>query len=137
MKKKYEYIEGDKARGNFERLGRAVFRAPKPRQKGRVSALFIFGRFTHDSQRVLTAVCEFALVHVEQLLNIVLCRFYRHQAGGKLHVAVLADAEQGMASHDPKFSLFHAPSLRRPPRHSSPVEIKLHHYRQFSSCTSR
>jgi hypothetical protein len=54
-----------------------------------------------------------------------------------LHVAVLADAEQGMASHDPKFSLFHAPSLRRPPRHSSPVEIKLHHYRQFSSCTSR
>src|ERR1017187_9397785 len=91
-------------------------------------SLLIPGRFTHDSQRVLTAVCEFALVHVEPLLNIVLCRFDRHQAGGKLHVTVLADAEQGMVSHDPKFSFCHAPSLRCPPRRSSPVEIKLHHY---------
>src|SRR5664280_1376333 len=57
--------------------------------------LLVFRCFTHDSQRVLTAVCEFALVHVEPLLNIVLCRFDRHQAGGKLHVTVLADAEQG------------------------------------------
>jgi hypothetical protein len=90
--------------------------------------LLVFRCFTHDSQRVLTAVCEFALVHVEPLLNIVLCRFDRHQAGGKLHVTVLADAEQGMVSHDPKFSFCHAPSLRCPPRRSSPVEIKLHHY---------
>jgi hypothetical protein len=45
-----------------------------------------------------------------------------------LHVTVLADAEQGMVSHDPKFSFCHAPSLRCPPRRSSPVEIKLHHY---------
>jgi len=90
--------------------------------------LLVFRCFTHDSQRVLTAVREFALVHVEPLLNIVLCRFDRHQAGVKLHVAVLADAEQGMVSHDPKFSFCHALSLRCPPRRSSPVEIKRHHY---------
>jgi len=34
-----------------------------------------------------------------------------------------------MVTHDPKFSLCHAPSLRRPCWHSIPVEIKWHHYR--------
>jgi hypothetical protein len=38
-----------------------------------------------------------------------------------------------MVAHDPKFSLFHAPSLRRPCWHSSPVEIKRHHYPTDSS----
>ncbi len=54
---------------------------------------------------VLGEALALALVHIEALLNIVLGCFDRHQAGGKLHVTVLADAEQGMATDDPKFSL--------------------------------
>jgi hypothetical protein len=55
----------------------------------------------------LVHVFALAFVHIEPLLNVFPGRFYRHQAGGKLYVAVLADAEQGMVTHDPKFSLYH------------------------------
>jgi hypothetical protein len=96
--------------------------------------LLILGGFTHDPQSVLAAVYRLALVHVEPLLNILPGRFDRHKPAGELHVAVFTDAEQRMVTHDPKFSLCHAPSLRRPCWHSIPVEIKWHHYRSVLTC---
>jgi hypothetical protein len=33
VKKKYDYIEGPKARENFERLAKALFQVPKKRPK--------------------------------------------------------------------------------------------------------
>jgi hypothetical protein len=99
--------------------------------------LLILGCFTHDSQRVLTAVRELALVHAEPLLNIVLGRFDRHQTAGELRVAILTDAEQGMVTHEFKFSLCHVSSLRRSFRRSSPVEIKRHHYRKCAEAVSQ
>ena len=89
--------------------------------------LLVFRCFTHDSQRVLTAVREFALVRVELLLNSGFIGRAERSHGGKLHVAVFADAELWGFAHDPKFSLCHTLSLRRSHR-STPVEIKLHHY---------
>lgn len=86
--------------------------------------LLILGRLTHDSQSVLAAVREFALVRLKLLPNVTV-------GGGERHIAVLANAKLGRFSHDPKFSLCHAPSLRRPSWHSIPVEIKRHHYRNF------
>ena len=94
------------------------------------SKLFVLGCFTHDSQGVLAAIHELALVGVELLLDAGFNRRSERGHGAKLHVAILADAELRRFSHDPKFSLFHDPSLRRPPNRSSPVEIKRHHYRK-------
>src|SRR5271157_6382342 len=93
--------------------------------------LLILGCFAHDPQGVLTAVCQLALVGVELLLNAGFNRRSERGYGAKLHVAELADAEQGRFSHDPKFSFCHAPSLRRPSWHSIPVEIKWHHYQEI------
>jgi hypothetical protein len=36
-------------------------------------------------------------------------------------------------AHDPKFSLCHAPSLRRPCWRSTPVDFKRHHYPEVAS----
>jgi len=69
--------------------------------------LGLIGSFSDGSYSGLTEVLTLALMHIEALLNIVLGRFDRHQAGGELHVAVLADAEQGMVTHEFKFSLCH------------------------------
>jgi hypothetical protein len=71
----------------------------------------ILSRFLRDPRSVLGEILLLALVRVEPLLNIVLGRFDRHQAAGKLHVTVLADTEQGMVTHDPKVSLCHGISL--------------------------
>src|SRR5450759_1134273 len=91
--------------------------------------LLVLGRFAHDPQSVLTAVHRLALVCVELLLNSGFIGRSERGHGGKLHVAVFADAELWGFAHDPKFSLCHAPSLRCPSWRSTPVEIKRHHYR--------
>jgi hypothetical protein len=77
----------------------------------------------------LAAVDRLALVSVELLLNGGL--IWRSERGYafKLHIAVLANAKQGRFTDDPKFSLCHVPSLRRPPRRSRGGRFKLHHYR--------
>jgi len=102
-----------------------------------VTWLLVLRRFPDGSHSGLAEVLALALVHVEPLLNIVPCRFDRHQAGGKLHVAVLADAEQGMVSHELKFSLCHDSSLRRLRGHSRGPDFKLHHYPGFGIPVSR
>src|SRR5450759_2688482 len=94
--------------------------------------LLVLGRFAHDPQSVLTAVHRLALVCVELLLNSGFIGRAERSHGGKLHVAVFADAELWGFAHDPKFSLCHTLSLRRSHR-STPVEIKRHHYRNFGS----
>jgi hypothetical protein len=91
--------------------------------------LLVLGRFAHDPQSVLTAVHRLALVCVELLLNSGFIGRAERSHGGKLHVAVFADAELWGFAHDPKFSLCHTLSLRRSHR-STPVEIKRHHYQK-------
>ena len=90
-----------------------------------------FRGLPHNPQSVLTAVHRLTLVCVELLLNFGFIGRSERSHGGKLHVAVFADAELWGFAHDPKVSLCHAPSLRRPCWRSSPVEIKRHHYRSF------
>src|ERR1035437_2711095 len=58
----------------------------------------ILGRFTHDSQRILAAVGEFALVHLKRLPNVTL-------GGGERHIAVFANAELGGLPDQPQSSL--------------------------------
>jgi hypothetical protein len=70
-------------------------------------------------------------VRLELFLNSDSVGRSKRGCGAKLHVAVFADAEQRLFSHNPKFSLCHVPSLRRPNWHSTPVEIKRHHYREY------
>src|ERR1035437_9345816 len=70
--------------------------------------LLVLGRFAHDPQSVLTAVHRLALVCVELLLNSGFIGRAERSHGGKLHVAVFADAELWGFSHDPEFSLWHA-----------------------------
>ena len=94
--------------------------------------LLILGGFAHDSQGVLTAVDELALVRVELLLDVGLG--LRLPAKGlmrrELRVAEFANSEYVVvsSSDDSKFSLCHAPSLRCWASRSRPVEIKRHHY---------
>ena|SRR5208283_2455561 len=95
--------------------------------------LLILGRFSHDSQRVLTTVCELALVRIELLSNAgLLILAELNQCGRKLHVAILANTQQvciPRSSHDSQFSLWHETILRRQRGRLSSVEIKRHHYR--------
>jgi hypothetical protein len=90
----------------------------------RSEPLFIFRGFADDSEGVLAAVHRLALVRLKLLLNGG--QIWRSERGycAKLHIAVLANAKLGRFTDDPKFSLFHTPSLR--PRHygSTPVQIK-------------
>lgn len=117
---KAEYKEGPEARENFERLaGRAR----------RFLPLLAFRGLPHNPQSVLTAVHRLALVRLELFLNGDSVRRSERGYGAELHVAVLANAKLGRFAHDPKFSLCHVSSLRRPPWRSSPVDAKRHHYR--------
>jgi len=98
--------------------------------------LLILGCFAHDPQSVLTAVREFALVGFELLLNARLLVFAeRNQGGTKLHVAILADPQQGRTvvfSHDSQFPLGHGNILRRQRGRSTPVQMKRHHYQRWT-----
>jgi hypothetical protein len=64
-------------------------------------SVFLRG-FPDDPQRGLIQIHALALMRVEPLLNIALGCFDRRQAGRKLYLAVLADTEQGMVTHDPR-----------------------------------
>ncbi len=83
--------------------------------------LFIFGRFAHDSQGILAAVGQFALMNIELCLNIGIL---------KLSVAPFADAN-GWRSllYNPQFALRHDCSLAHLGGHRL-VEIKWHHYQE-------
>lgn len=68
--------------------------------------LLIFGRFAHDSQRILAAIFRFALVSVERRFNSLfrICL--------KLRVATLAYADHWRSIfHDPQLAPWHASSL--------------------------
>src|ERR1035437_4894418 len=97
--------------------------------------VLVLGRFAHPPQSVLAAVHRLALVRLELFLNGDSVRRSELGYGAKLHVAVLANAELGCFSHDPKFSLCHVSSLRRPPWRSSPVDFKRHHYPRLPNST--
>jgi hypothetical protein len=92
-----------------------------PRRQG---ALNLAIRFFHDPRSDLTNVLWLALVRVELLLNGGLIRCPERGYAAKVHIAVLANAKQGRFADDPKFSLFHAPSLRRPPMRSRGRKIE-------------
>ena len=61
-----------------------------------MNRLFVFGRFTHDSQGVLAAVYRLALVGIKLRLNI-----------GILELSVAAFADAKTLFHDPQFALPH------------------------------
>jgi hypothetical protein len=65
------------------------------------------GSFPDDPRSVLGEILPLALVRVELLLNSGFIGRSERSHGGKLHVAVFADAELRRFSNDPKFSLWH------------------------------
>jgi len=95
----------------------------------RSEPLFVFRGFADDPQGVLTAVHRLALVRLKLLVNGGYIWRSERGYGAKLHIAVLANAKLRRFTDDPKFSLCHTPSLRRPRCGSIPVDVKRHHYR--------
>jgi hypothetical protein len=68
--------------------------------------LFIFGRFAHDTQRILAAIGQLALVGIECGLDGLL------GFAPELGIASFAYAEHGRGLvHDPQLALWHDPSL--------------------------
>ncbi len=68
--------------------------------------LFIVGCFAHDSQGILAAVGQFALMGIELYLNII---------AFELGVAAFTYANGGRGLlHDPQFALLHNCSLAYP-----------------------
>jgi len=75
--------------------------------------LFIFGRFTNDSQRVLAAVYRFADVVSELLANFLYGIAGELAVRLELSITAFAHAEGRVAviSHDTQLSLWHGSSL--------------------------
>jgi hypothetical protein len=81
-----------------------------------MNALLAFGRFAHDSQGVLTAVGQRALVGIELPLDRRLC-VSSVGISGELCVAPFADSEHRNipdSLYDPKIALGHVRSLAHP-----------------------
>ena len=71
--------------------------------------LLVFGRFAHDPQSVLTAVCQFALVGIELRLNISI---WRRKARFELGIASLTYANGWERTvYDPESAFLHDCSL--------------------------
>ncbi|MGC2851386.1 MAG: hypothetical protein WB556_15480 [Candidatus Acidiferrum sp.] len=65
--------------------------------------LFIFGCFAHDSQRILAAVGQFALVGIELCLKVIAL---------ELGIASFAYADgRRTLLYDPQFAFWHVQSL--------------------------
>jgi hypothetical protein len=90
--------------------------------------LFICRGFADNPEGVLAAVNLLARMSLKLLLNSGQIWRSERGYGAKLHIAVLANTKLGRFTDDPKFSLFHTPSLRRRHYSSTPVQIKRHHY---------
>ena len=76
------------------------------------SRLLVFCGLADDSQGVLAAVYEFALVGIERCLDFFLCVIWRRVARLKLRIAAFADAysrEWGL--HDSQLTFLHDRSL--------------------------